>query len=174
LQCTAAGAAAARIYQLVDHFSLFYLNHMDGRSRHDAQFWQSRQKDRGYFNWAGYAFELLCLTHVEKIRAALGVAGVSTRIAAWRSAKSDRRLQIDLVLDRNDGVMDLCEMKYTLGEFVIDKEYAQRLIERRYAFANETRTRKALHVVFATANGLKQNAYSHLSQADVTLVDLFA
>jgi len=82
-------------------------------------------------------------------------------------------MQVDLVIDRRDEVINLCEMKYSLKEFTIDKDYENKLRERQELFRKETKTRKALHITFVTTYGLVKNKYSGIVQSEVTLDDLF-
>jgi hypothetical protein len=166
-----SGAAAQYLYQLVDFFSLFYLKFMSGRKQRDTHFWSNF---RGNDAWSGYAFEMLCLLHIDEIKDRLGILGVSAEVSAWRGRAPGPKLQIDLVIDRNDGVVNLCEMKYSDGEYVIDKAYAEKLTSRKEAFIQGTGTKKAVHLVMVTAAGLKRNAHSHIIQNALTLDDLWA
>jgi predicted methyltransferase MtxX (methanogen marker protein 4) len=89
------------------------------------------------------------------------------------SQEAGLKLQIDLVIDRNDGVIDLCEMKYSNSLYTIDKAYAEKLTSRKEAFLRGTGTKKTVHLVMVTAAGLKRNAYSHIIQNALTLSDLW-
>ncbi len=168
-----SGKADRYLYRLKDHFSLFYLSHMQGKKAKGEQYWQSMQETGGYNNWAGHSFEQLCLNHTLQVKAALGVTGVITRISTWRSTKADTNIQIDLIIDRADNVVDLCEIKYSKNSFLVDKAYSEKLLTRKEAFQSETKTRKTMHLVLITCYGLKLNAYSHNIQNTVTLKDLF-
>jgi hypothetical protein len=168
-----SGTRDLYLYQLVDFFSLFSLNFMGGSRRKDIHFWANRQGSGAHSAWKGYSFELLCLTHVDQIRDSLSIGGVSTAISSWRDPDPDSNLQIDLVLDRNDGIIDLFEMKYYKSEFVIDKEYANKLAEKKRAFVRHTRTKKTVHIIMVAKEGLKPNSYSHNVQAALDLEDLW-
>ncbi|MDR1798215.1 MAG: ATP-binding protein [Clostridiales Family XIII bacterium] len=166
-----SGREGLYLYQLVDAFSLFYLTFMDRRKRADAHFWSNFRGGGAHGAWLGYSFELLCLLHEGQIKERLGILGVSTEVSSWRGEGGKH--QIDLVIDRADGVIDLCEMKYTQEPYALDKAYAEKLAARREAFIAQTKTRKAVHQVMVAAAGLKQNAYSHAVQFEVRLEDLF-
>lgn len=81
--------------------------------------------------------------------------------------------QIDLILDRRDQIINLCEMKYSLNAYDITSAYLQKLIERREIFRHATSTNKALHLTFVTAAGVKKNAQAGMIQSEVVLDDLF-
>jgi hypothetical protein len=123
--------------------------------------------------WTGYAFELVCLVHEEQIKHKLGISGVLTNSASWRSLTSSPGAQIDLLIDRNDRVINICEMKYATDTFVIDKKFAESLRNKREAFARETKTRKAIHLTMVTTYGVKKNDYHNMIQSEVKMEDLF-
>lgn len=159
------------VYQLVDPFTLFYLRFMEENG--DERYWMSHLGDARYRAWSGLAFEMVCLSHVEQMKAALGVSGVSVGACAWHSEKADPGAQIDLLLDRADGVVNVCEMKFSQAEFAIDRAYDLALRNKLQAFAAETGTRKALHLTLVTTYGLARNQYAGIVQNELTLDDLF-
>ena len=161
-----------RVFQLIDPFSLFFLRFMDGR-RHEG-FWQANYQSPRVNAWRGYAFELVCLLHERQIRNALGIAAISSDICSWRSRSTDPGAQVDLVVDRADGIIDLCEMKWSRGDYAITKAYDAQLRNKLVAFADETGTRKALHLALVTPYGVKDNMYKHDIQAEIVGDDLFA
>ncbi|MDR0507072.1 MAG: ATP-binding protein [Dysgonamonadaceae bacterium] len=162
-----------RIFQLVDFFSLFYLNFMKNIRQNDEHFWTNLIDNQKHRAWSGYAFEQVCLQHSAQIKQKLGISGVVTYLAAWRSKKSDLPAQVDLLIERNDGIINLCEMKYASNEFVIDKNYDKVLNNKRSTFKDETKTRKAVHITMITAYGVKHNEYWNNIQSEVTVNDLF-
>jgi AAA+ ATPase superfamily predicted ATPase len=161
------------LYQLVDSFSLFYLNFMDSASANDDGFWLKFLEGGAHHAWAGYAFEQVCGWHIPQIKEALGISGIIANTSGWRSTNSDPGAQIDLVIDRYDGVINLCEMKYSNDEFEITKSYDKKLREKREAFRRETKTKKALHITMITSFGLLRNEYAGNIQSEVTGEDLF-
>jgi len=160
-------------YHLVDFFSLFHLRYISGNRSQDEHFWSNYLLDPAHRYWCGHAFERLCLAHLPQIKTRLGISGVITSAYEWRSVDKDSPLQIDLVIDRKDQVINLCEMKYSNSAFAIDQEYAMRLAARRQRFIDETGTRSAVHQTMVTTYGLVRNAYTHDIQSEVTLDDLF-
>lgn len=159
------------LFQLVDPFSLFYLKFMDGRLR--KNYWQANYQNPRLNSWRGYAFELVCLLHEHQIAQALGIVSISSDVCSWRSVTYDPGAQIDLVIDRSDGIINLCEVKWCAGEFAIDKNYDLQLRNKIVAFANETGTRKALHLVLISPFGAKHNAHYGILQSEVLGDDLF-
>ncbi len=163
-----------QLYQLVDFFSLFHLNFIKGNKTNDEHFWTNFIDNAKRRAWSGYAFEQVCLAHVRQIKAKLGIAGVLTNVASWHSRHKKQGAQIDLLIDRNDNVINLCEMKYAGAPFVIDKKYDMALRNKRAAFVAETKTRKTIHLTMATTFGLRRNEYSGSIQSEITAEDLFA
>ena len=125
---------------------------------------------RSHTTWAGLAFKRLCLQHVDQLKAALGISGVLTNVHSWRNENA----QVDLLIDRRDGIINLCEMKYWAGVYTMTREDDRKLAERRQEFKAAVKTRKAVHQTLVTSFGVKDNAYAHNVQSFVTLDDLFA
>jgi hypothetical protein len=161
------------VYQLIDFFSLFYLKYMHDKKHIDEDFRLSNLQSGQINAWRGYAFEQVCLYHVNQIKKALGISGVSSSVYSWRSKVAEPGAQIDLVIDRRDGIINLCEMKYSDHEYTITKKYDDELRHKRSAFYSETKTRKALHNTFVTTYGLTRNAYWGNVQSEVSMDDLF-
>ena len=145
-------------YQLTDPFTRFHFDVITTRKVHT---WADYMGTPSHAAWAGYAFELVCLLHVRQIKRALGIENVISDDYAWRSSADARPgAQIDLVIDRKDDLVELCEMKYCQGEFVIDAAYAEVLRNKALAFRKERPScRKALHIVMVTLYGVAHNAY---------------
>ena len=167
------------IFRLGDEYSLFYQNWIQGWRKGEAGSWQKARGTPKWRTWAGLAFENLCMQHTGQIKAALGIAGVETEESAWRYTPAkdsgDNGAQIDMLIDRADACINLCEMKFTEGEFVIDERYARKLRERRETFRRITGTPKALFNTLVTTNGVKQNPYAlELVDAEVKMKSLFA
>ncbi len=161
-----------RVYQLIDFYSLFYLNFIRNNN-YGEHVWTNLIDNAKHRTWCGYAFEQVCLTHLKQIKNKLGISGVLTQTASWRSQKSDPGAQIDLLIDRNDQVINLCEMKYANAEFIIDKKYDLNLRNKKDAFIRESKTRKAVHITLITTYGIKLNEYAGLVQSEVKMDDLF-
>jgi hypothetical protein len=162
-----------RLYQLIDFYSLFYLNFIKNNNKSDEHFWTSLIDNTKHRAWSGYAFEQVCMQHAKQIRYKLGISGVVTYSESWRSKSSDPAVQIDLLIDRNDGIINLCEIKYSEKEFIIDKKYEENLRNKRATFKEETKTRKAVHITMITTYGVKRNEYWGHIQSEITMNDLF-
>jgi hypothetical protein len=161
------------LYQLVDFYTLFYLNFIRHNKYGDEHFWTNFVDNAKHRAWSGYAFEQVCLTHIKQIKSKLGIAGVLTYTASWRSQKADPGAQVDLLIERNDNVINLCEMKYALKEFTIDKKYEENLRNKKAAFIEETKNRKSIHLTMVSTYGVKRNEYSGVIQSEVKMDDLF-
>jgi len=103
----------------------------------------------------------------------LGISGVDTRVASWRSSKIKNGAQIDLIIDRNDDVINVCEMKFSKKEFSITSKYEKELINKIETFREETGTKKSVRLTLITSNGVVKNKYYGLIQNELTLSDLF-
>ena len=164
------------IYQLIDNYTLFYFKFIRQNENNDEHFWSASIDSAMHRAWSGLAFERLCMAHMQQIKAALGIAGVLSNVYSWRKETDETSdgAQIDLLIDRKDQVINLCEMKYSLSEYVIDAEYEQKLRNKKSAFINATNTRKAVHLTMVTTFGIKANAHSGIVQNEITLEDLFS
>ena len=164
------------LYQLVDPFSLFWMRFVKGNRSRDGDWWTARVGEGEKNEWRGFAFERLCLEHVPQIKRALGVSGVHVDVFSWkRTASRDLRgAQIDLLLSRADGIVNLCEMKWSRGEYAIDAEEDRKIANRVEAFSEMLGGNKTIHVTLITAHGLAHNAHWNDVQAEITLDDLFA
>ena len=131
-------------YQLVDNYTLFYFKFLHGASRRDSGSWLQISATQTGRIWCGFAFERVCLAHIAQMKKALGISGVSSNAYAWKSKKSKPGAQIDLLIDRRDDVINLCEAKYSQEEFAIDAEYEKDLIRKREVFRKETGSLKGL------------------------------
>ena len=164
------------IYQLIDNYTLFYFKFIQQNENNDEHFWSASIDSAMHRAWSGLAFERLCMAHTQQIKAALGIAGVLSNVYSWRKEADETSdgAQIDLLIDRKDQVINLCEMKYSLSEYVIDAEYEQKLRNKKSAFIDATNTRKAVHLTMVTTFGIKTNVHSGIVQNEVKLDDLFA
>jgi uncharacterized protein len=150
-------------YRLTDEYSLFFLRWIERHHGRADGIWTTKRGTPAWRSWSGYAFEGICLKHVAKLKRALGIEAVETEESAWQhrpETRSDRGAQVDLVIDRRDACINLCEMKFSEGEFVIDKAYADELRNKRDTFRRVTGTRKALLLTMVTTHGVRDNAYA--------------
>lgn len=164
------------IYKLSDEYSRFYLKFMESSRATGSGTWIKLSAAPSWRSWSGTAFESVCLKHTKEIKRALGISGVYTEESAWRyvPGKGGPGAQIDLLLDRQDFCISICEMKFSSTEFTIDKGYAVELEGKRNVFKERVKTSKTLFIVMITTFGTKDNSYkTGLVQNDVTLDDLF-
>ena len=157
------------LYQLTDFYTYFYLKFVEKHNASEKGYWQYQLNTPAQNAWAGYAFELLCLYHYPQIEKKLGITGVQTSVSSWQSKDA----QVDLLIDRADRIINLCEIKFWSGEYVITKSYAEELRRKIQSFQQELKTRKAVHLVMVTTYGLKRNEYFNMVQNEVTMEDLF-
>lgn len=161
------------LYQLADFYSLFYLKFIRKSSALDENSWINGLDSPEQRTWGGYAFEQVCLAHVKEIKQALGISGIQTTTSSWIS-NGQPGAQIDLVIDRRDQVINICEMKFSINHFTIDKKYADELREKIRIFKEEVKTRKSLFLTMITTFGLTKNQHStSLVQNDLTMDILF-
>ena len=172
------------IYRLSDFFTLFYLRFVHGKHRSNKPYWTTMSESSTVKVWQGLTFELVCMTHVEPILRKLGISGVKTDIYSWRGTAENvplngedapiaEKAQVDLVIDRSDNYIYLCEMKFSSEEYVITKDYEKRLRNRMTLFRECTKTRKALLNSFVTTYGVKRSIHSDIVNHQVLLDDLF-
>jgi AAA+ ATPase superfamily predicted ATPase len=167
-------AKTIKLYQLTDFYSLFYIHFVKDKKITDKSFWTNTLNTPLHNAWTGFSFELLCQSHIEQIRRKLGISGVITYTSSWRSRNEDDCVQIDLIIDRNDNVINICEIKFSRKEFVITKDYDKNLRNKVWTFVEKTHTKKAVHITMLSTYGVKQNEYRGNIQSEVTLDDLFA
>ncbi len=170
-------------YRMADEFTLFYLKWIDPirgtlqESGLDTGNWQEIQNTPEWNNWLGYAFEAVCYKHLRTIRRKLGIS--STAVAdTWRFVPrkntKERGAQIDLLFDRRDDAITLCEIKYSEKPYVLTKEYVDTLRRKMTVFQKQTKTKKQLFMTIIAAMGLKNNYYAEdICSGVVTLDDLF-
>ncbi len=161
-------------YRLTDHFCAAYLCFLDGKDRPDSQFWQKNNASPRLNSWRGFAFEELCFAHINQVKQKLGIGGVTTIESSWIVESSDQKQQIDMLIDRADNVVNLCEIKFYAKPFVINGKYETELRERVQTLMDNVPQKKSVHLTLMAAYGLKQNEYSGMVQSVVILDDLFA
>jgi predicted AAA+ superfamily ATPase len=164
------------IYKLSDEYSLFYLKFIEHAKDTADGAWLRQYATSAYAIWSGFAFESVCQKHVLQVRRKLGIEGVLTTTSAWRHTpgKGAQGAQIDLLLDRQDRCINICEMKFSGDEFVIDKKYAAELNTKVNVFRSETGTKKNLFPTMITTYGTRKNEhYLGRIQAEIVMEDLF-
>jgi len=165
------------LIRLADEFSLFHHAWISplGRKSADDGHWLKQRGTPRWRAWSGYAFETACLKHASRIKAALGIGGVQTSEAPWRHTGSEAApgAQIDLLIDRADDTISLCEMKFSEGQFTLDKSYAAELRQKRDTFRRISGTRKNIFLTMVTTFGIVDNAYAKELVANSVLAEEF-
>ena len=155
------------LYRLSDEYSIFYQRFIKPNKNSS---WVTLYNSRSYITWCGFAFETLCLKHVRQIIKQLGISGMSVNSVSWRNSLA----QIDLLLDRSDRYINLCEIKFSESEFVISKSYLESLQRKKEVFKNDLKSRKNLFVTFITAFGVKENDYyNNIVDNQITIDSFF-
>ena len=165
------------LYQLIDNYTLFYFKFFDGNHGNNPEYWSQNVGKTPHLVWCGLSFERVCLQHAAQIKKALGISGIMCDIYSWvyRPQSNDETgVQIDMLIDRVDDVINLCEIKYSNGEYEIKKQYDEALQRKISTFTSKTGTTKAVWPVMITTSGLKPNAYANNIHAQVVMEDLFA
>lgn len=162
-------------YQLIDNFVLFYHEFIRNKEA-KANYWSTHLKSAAHSAWSGLAFERVCFQHREQIAKAIGISGVYVEWFSWSSPKTEEYpgMQIDMVIDRADGVVNLCEAKFSTKPFAITPEYLSELQLRQGRYQEEVAPKKAVHLTMIAANGIVQNPQKFEINSFVTLDDLFA
>ena len=164
------------IYQLIDNYTLFYLRFLKNHA-FDENYWQTQNNSPTINAWSGVAFERVCLEHVPQIKVALGIAGVHTEVNAWNcKADKERGLQgsqIDLLIVRNDQIINVCEMKYSKTNYKVDAKFDKDMKRKISDFLIDSKSKYAIHPTLITTYGVVENAYSGELQSVITGEELF-
>jgi AAA+ ATPase superfamily predicted ATPase len=162
------------LYQLIDPYTLFYLTFVRDTKAEGQGAWLAQLKSPRWRAWSGHAFEYICRYHVDAIKRALGIGGVYAEVSTWRSTKTGNGAQVDLLIDRKDRIINVCEIKFAEDKYTITKSYADNLRNKLSAFRLETGTNKTLLLTMITTFGVAPNAHAlHLVQDEVEMGALF-
>lgn len=162
----------SNLYALTDMFTIFHL-HFHALVGEEEQFFLKNSRTSYLLTWQGLAFERVAMQHINQIKQCLGISGISVDYYQWRSVASLPAAQIDLILDRADDMVNLCEMKFAPVPYLIKKSEYEKLQQRLSAFQTETQVRKGIQLTFVTPFGLQPNEYAHEVVRQVMLDDLF-
>jgi len=160
------------IYQLIDLYTLFYHQFCKKKST-DIHYWRNLIGTPTQNTWYGLSFERVCLCHIQEILHVLHLDTIHTEFYSWRSKTTEKGAQIDIIIDRADGNITLAEVKYSQGDYILNKAEYQKLLNRAEAFRTETKCRKGIQTIIITTFGLVKNEYTDIAQRVVTLDDLF-
>lgn len=143
------------LYQLVDCYTLFYYQFVKNAYGTDENYWLKILPTPAYHTWCGLAFERVCLLHTRQIKSALGISGILANIFSWHIAKTEEHpgVQIDLLIDRADNVVSLCEMKYAPNGYVMTAAEADKINTRMRVYSMYKPSKKGLQLVLITSNG---------------------
>ena len=148
-------------YKLTDSFCNFYLRFVENKKELSNDFWLSNVGSQNIVTWRGLAFENVCFNHIQQIKKALGISGVSTNQSAWSKRNGEETgTQIDMIIERKDNIVNMCEMKFYGEEFSVDKNYDKVLRNRISLLSKELSPKMAIHSTLITTYGLKYNEYS--------------
>lgn len=163
------------IYQLSDYYSLFYFRFIKDNYGKDEHLWSNSNDNPARRSWEGLTFEQICKDHIQQIKNKIGIAGVMTEISSWSKQGNDEEdgVQIDLLIDRRDRVINLCEIQFSGAQFEIKKEYDIKLKNKVEVFRETTKTNKTIQMTMITTYGIKKNMYSNYVGKEITLDDLF-
>ncbi|MDY5931967.1 MAG: ATP-binding protein [Candidatus Ornithospirochaeta sp.] len=162
-------------YKLTDPFCLFYLQFIHNRTSINEEFWSQNASSQRISAWRGYAFENVCFNHIKEIKMALGISGVISSVSAWSKKGDDSKgTQIDLLIIRNDNVINMCEIKFYSGLFEVDKDYYITLMTRENLLKENVSPKNTIRNTLITTFGLKRNEYSSVFSNVVVIDDLFS
>lgn len=150
------------LYRLTDEYSLFYLNFIEKRKRNIRGAWQALSQTPRFTSWSGYAFESLCLKHITPIKKALEINGIYAEPSGFIFQGNDALpgIQIDLLIDRNDQIINLCEIKFYKTTFSLTKAYTEQLRKKIAVFTEVSKTKKLVFLTMITTFGVMENKYS--------------
>ena len=163
-------------YIISDYYTLFYFKFIEHSGKFESGNWTNRIDDASVNAWAGLAYEQICREHIKNIKRALGIDGIYSETSTWskKSNEDSSGAQIDLIIDRKDRVINLCEIKYSINSYEITKAYDLNLRNKIGAFKDSTKTKKAVFMTMITTFGLVKNQYSRsIIQNELTMDNLF-
>ena len=164
-----------KLYRISDPYTLFYFKFLSKNNSKDEHWWSNNMNSHSVESWQGFSFETICMMHLNQIKQKLGISGIATSASSWRTLGKPYTsgAQVDLVIDRSDRVINLCEMKFSVEPYTISKSYEELLRNRMALFRAETHTRKSLSITMVTTYGIVRGLHSGIVQSEVVMDDLF-
>jgi len=163
-----------KLYRLSDYYTAFYFRFIKKGNYEGKNTWLSSIDNPALRAWEGFTFEQICLDHIDQIKQALGISGIQSNNVAWQGSTGEKAAQIDLLIDRRDQVINLCECKFSLDTFEINKSYSEKLRSKISTFKTVTKTKKSVFLTMITTYGTIKNKYANLlMQSQVTMDALF-
>ncbi len=163
-------------YCLTDNYSLFYIKYIQSNTNNDEHFWTHNYKSSQHAAWTGLAFERVCFQHVAQIKTALGISGIQTSVYTWQTSKSadgSRGAQIDMLIDRADNMVNICEMKFSKSPYTISNDDSAAIANKVDRFSEATAFSKSINVTLVTVNGIAEAGHWNDIHSVVTAEDLF-
>lgn len=181
---TQEGKTEITRYRVIDEFVLFHLKWIEGAPKGalapkaGENYFEMQSRTPSFNSWAGFAFEGICLKHAAMIKSALGISVIPCRPATWakygKKGDSQTGAQIDLLFDRNDGVITICEIKYCDKPFLVTAAYSKTLEHKMAAYKEDTDTQKSIYLAIIAPQGIVDNEHARrLVGRVVTSDDLF-
>ncbi len=171
------GRKSEVVYRLIDFYTLFYFKFIENDNSLDNMWWTHNLNRSSITAWQGLTFETICLEHHKQIKKALGISGMATEVSTWRcEADKEKGLsgaQIDMIIERADRLIHLCEIKFSQKPYNITADYEKHLRERMYIFDMKTKNKKPLVHTFVTTFGLGEGKHHSIVHSEVTMDDLF-
>jgi uncharacterized protein len=162
------------IFRLSDYYTLFYFKFIKDGKIQGKNTWLNMIDNPAQRTWQGFTFEQVCIDHIEQIKKALGISGVLSANGTWRGKTEEKAAQIDLLIDRRDQVINLCECKFSLDTYAINKEESEKLRSKINVFKTVSKTKKSVFLTMITTYGVEKNKYANsLVQNEITMDDLF-
>lgn len=170
------GSPRNTLYKLTDHFAIFHHKFIKGNAAVSSQNWALQTNSAAWTSWAGLAFELVCFNHLDQIKKGLALQSIACNASPWRYEDEAQSAQIDLIIERADRVIHLCEMKFYKSQYILSKSDAASLRRKIGLLANHPAAKnKAIFPTLITALGVKTNDYTdELIQNYVDMDDLFS
>jgi uncharacterized protein len=165
-----------KIYRLTDEYSLFYLQFIESNRQQGTNVWQNLSQTQTYKSWSGYAYESICIKHIERIKQALSISGIYSSVSSFYQQGDEENdgVQIDMLLDRNDHTINLFEIKFYNQPYILNKESADKLRQKQWRFQAISKTKKHINWLIISTFGLQKNQYSTgLISNSLSMEDLF-
>ena len=161
-------------YKLVDPFCIFYLKFVQNKVNLEPDLFKIAYSSPAVINFYGHAFENVCFNHTLQIKKALGIEGVVTEFLPFKSNyEDDINTQIDMIIIRNDRVINICEIKFKSINFIVDSEYYVKVCRRQELIETKIPKKYIIVNTLICSSKLAKNSYSGVFNKVITLDDLF-
>ena len=161
-------------YRLSDFYTSFYFKFIKDGKYQGENSWIDLNDNPVQRTWQGFTFEQICIDHVAQIKKALGISGIQSNHVSWKGGTDEKSAQIDLLIDRRDHVINICECKFSMDTFAIDKVYSEKLRAKIATFKTVSNTKKSVFLTMITTYGVEKNKYANLlMQNEIMMDDLF-